>query len=480
MAMTMTLPNAKNTGDRLRRYAGVWSIWALGVGAVISGHFSGWNYGLAVAGWGGFLVAAGIMAVMYLCLVFCIAEMTSAIPSSSGSYAFASDALGPWGAYVMGLCDMVEYVLTPAVICFFIGSYLGEMIGLDIPGWLYWIATYGLFLSLNISGVAFSFRVMVMMTVMSLLILLFFCAVAFPTADVGRWALNIGMGGVLLSEGNGPLLPFGLAGIGAALPFAVWLYLAIEETPLAADETIDPRRDMPRGILLALVTLVVTAFLIVAINPAIPGTGSFALSTSGEPVLDGIRALWGDSGALLLGAVALSGLAASFHAILFGLGRQIFSFAESGFFPACFSHVHGKYRTPHVALLAGALTGLAIMLVLWFAFGGKSASHLIGSSLLNMAVFGALLAYVLRGLAYLRLKQRGRDLIRPFESPFGSAGAIIVVVIASAAILSQLYHAGFTNSVVWVAAWLGVMIAGKAFVDRRKGSKLSIGIEHWL
>ena len=63
-----------------RRYAGVWSLWALGVGAVISGHYSGWNLGLATGGWGGMLVAGIIIMIMYLGLVFCIAEMAPALP----------------------------------------------------------------------------------------------------------------------------------------------------------------------------------------------------------------------------------------------------------------------------------------------------------------------------------------------------------------------------------------------------------------
>ena len=82
----------------LQRYAGIWSLWALGVGAVISGHFSGWNLGLAAGGWGGMLIAGGIMAVMFLALSFCIAEMSAALPFNGGSYPFARFALGPSGA----------------------------------------------------------------------------------------------------------------------------------------------------------------------------------------------------------------------------------------------------------------------------------------------------------------------------------------------------------------------------------------------
>src|SRR4029434_6946220 len=73
----------------LRRYAGVASLWALGVGAVISGHYSGWNLGLLAGGWGGLALATVVIAAMYLGLVFCIAEMGAALPHTGGAYSFA-------------------------------------------------------------------------------------------------------------------------------------------------------------------------------------------------------------------------------------------------------------------------------------------------------------------------------------------------------------------------------------------------------
>ena len=104
----------------LRRYAGVFSLWALGVGAVISGHYSGWNLGLLAGGWGGYALAALAIAAMYLGLVFCIAEMAAALPHTGGAYSFARASMGPWGGFITGLCENVEYVLTPAVVVSFL------------------------------------------------------------------------------------------------------------------------------------------------------------------------------------------------------------------------------------------------------------------------------------------------------------------------------------------------------------------------
>src|SRR6187200_1798409 len=132
----------------LRRYAGVASLWALGVGAVISGHYSGWNLGLLAGGWGGFALATAAIAVMYVGLVFSIAEMGAALPHTGAAYSFARTAMGPWGGFVTGLCENVEYVLTPAVVVSFLATYLTAVF--DTPAaWLpaYWVGGYVVFVA---------------------------------------------------------------------------------------------------------------------------------------------------------------------------------------------------------------------------------------------------------------------------------------------------------------------------------------------
>jgi ethanolamine permease len=153
----------------LRRYAGVASLWALGVGAVISGHYSGWNLGLMAGGWGGLALAAVVIAAMYLGLVFCIAEMGAALPHTGGAYSFARASMGPWGGFITGLCENVEYVLTPAVVVSFLATYLTAVF--DTPAaWLpaYWVGGYVVFVALNVFGVELSFRVTVIVTVAAL------------------------------------------------------------------------------------------------------------------------------------------------------------------------------------------------------------------------------------------------------------------------------------------------------------------------
>jgi ethanolamine permease len=127
---------------RLKRHARVWSLWALGVGAVISGHYSGWNLGLA-NGFGAMFFATIIIAIMYLGLTFSLAEMSPALPHTGGAYSFARTSMGPWAGYITGIAENIEFVLTPAVIVFFISSYLGTIFETS-PAFqpVYWVLFY--------------------------------------------------------------------------------------------------------------------------------------------------------------------------------------------------------------------------------------------------------------------------------------------------------------------------------------------------
>ena len=457
----------------LRRYAGVWSLWALGVGAVISGHFSGWNLGLA-NGWGSMLLATGIIAVMYLGLTFSLAEMSPALPHTGGAYSFARTAMGPWGGFLTGLSENVEYVLTPAVIVFFIGSYMGGIFE-TAPQYqpLWWIGFYLVFVILNVVGVELSFKVTVAITLLALACLVVFWVSALPHIDFNLWAMNVPAGGVAegnqaLAEGGGPFLPKGFMGVLAAMPFAVWLFLAIEQLPLAAEESVDPKRDMPRGIIAGIFTLIVSAFLILWLNSSVVGIGAYKLATSGEPLLDGFKAIYGDGIAKTLALVAVLGLVASFHTIIFAKGRQIYSLSRAGYFPSGLSITHGSRKTPHVAMVLGSVVALAVMFVLWFSLGSDKGAAVIGGTLLNMAVFGAMFSYIMQGLSFILLRSKLPNMERPYRSPMGVAGAVLTVVIALVTLYFQLTDPVYRTGVVWVAGWFALGILYFALVGRHR------------
>jgi len=460
----------------LKRYARVWSLWALGVGAVISGHYSGWNFGLA-HGFGSMLAAVLVIAAMYWGLVFCLAEMSPALPHTGGAYSFARSAMGPWGGMVTGLAESIEYILTAAVIVFFIGSYMSAIVETP-PAWqpLWWAGCYALFLALNLRGVELSFRIGVVVTLGALAVLAIYWVSALPAFDLGRWALNIDRAPdgtpMELPAGGGTWFPFGLAGVLSALPFAVWLFLAIEQLPLAAEEAADPQRDMPRGLVYGMATLMVSALLTLFLNAGVGAEGAmhgaFGLASSAEPLLDGFRVLYGAGIAKLLALAAVIGLVASFHSIIFAFGRQIYSLSRAGYYLPFMSLTHGARKVPHMALYTGSAMGFAIMLAVWAVAGAEEGGRLIGGTLLNMAVFGAMISYAMQGLSFVLLRRRMPRIARPYRSPTGNAGAVLTVAIALLTLAMQLQDPVYRNGVYAAAVWYALGLAYFAIVGRHR------------
>jgi ethanolamine permease len=433
----------------LKRFAGVWSLWALGVGAVISGDFFGWNFGLLAGGFGGLLVATALVAVMYIGLCFSIAELSPALPHAGGAYSFGRTAMGPWGGFITGLAESIEYVLTPAVIVVGIGGYVSTIaeqgLGLTLPAPVWWAIFYAVFVGVNIAGVEVTFRLTVAVTFIALAVLVVFWVGALPHF---RWehALDVAP-----DPGQSIWFPKGIAGIGASLPFAIWFYLAIEQLPLAAEESHDPKRDMPRGLLWGIATLIVASILTLFLNAGI-APGAAAVGASEQPLLLAFQTIFGEGiSSTLLSLAAVAGLVASFHAIIYAYGRNIYSLSRAGYFPHWMSVTHPTRKTPHVALCVGAVAGYVVALLI--EYGGDYFGDVqVGAVLLNMAVFGAVIAYVMQMLAYLIIRKMP-GLERPYVSPLGRGGAIVAGAIAVITLISLFANDEYRPGVYGVAVW---------------------------
>jgi ethanolamine permease len=448
----------------LKRYAGSWSLWALGVGAVISGDFFGWNFGLGAGGFGGLLVATIIIAIMYIGLCYSIAEMSPALPHTGGAYSFARTAMGPWAGFTTGLAENMEYVLTPAVIVVGIGGYLGSifnsLLGIDLPAPAWWAISYAIFVGINIVGVELTFKFTVFITFLALAILAVFWIGAIPHFSMDH-ALNIAP-----QAGNSIWFPMGYEGIAAALPFAIWFYLAIEQLPLAAEEAHDPVKDMPKGLLWGILTLIIASFLTLFLNAGI-APGAEAVGASDEPLFLAFQTIFGDGiGASLLALVAVAGLIASFHSIIYAYGRNIFSLSRAGYFPKWLSVTHSTRKTPHIALITGAVLGYIVALFIHYSediFGSVP----VGAVLLNMAVFGAVIAYIMQMLAFVKLRSIS-GIERPYVSPLGNAGAIIAGLIALVTLVFLFLNEEYRIGVIGCAVWFAGGLAYFAFYARHR------------
>ncbi len=264
---------------KLRRSAGVWGLWGIGVAAVVSGDFSGWNVGLGTTGWGPMLVATILIAIMFFTMIFSIGEMSAAMPHTGGAYSFSRAAMGPFGGFFTGFAETIEYVVTTAVIVWFSGVYadsaLSALTGVSLPNYVWWIILYIVFIGLNSLGASIGFRFALIVAIISIGVILFFAIGAIVTGSVDFSRLLD-----LAPEGGaaGEFFPFGAVGILFALPFAIWFFLGIEELPLAAEEANNPARDIPKASVAGVVTLTVLGLLVLFLNPAVTGTAGITVS----------------------------------------------------------------------------------------------------------------------------------------------------------------------------------------------------------
>jgi ethanolamine permease len=171
---------------------------------------------------------------------------------------------------------------------------------------------------------------------------------------------------------------------------------------------------------------------------------------SPEPLFPGFEAVYGIGlQSRLLALLAVTGLIASFHSIIYAYGRQIYSLSRAGYFPEWLSLTHGKRRTPHRALIAGSVLGYGTALGIRMAGPGSP----VGAMLLNMAVFGAVIAYVFQMSAFILLRRNAPEMKRPFVSPLGNAGALLAALVAMVTLLALFLNPDYRIGVIGAAVW---------------------------
>ncbi|MDJ1132244.1 ethanolamine permease [Streptomyces iconiensis] len=406
-----------------RGSAGWLLLTGLGVAYVVSGDYAGWNFGLAEGGFGGLAIATVLMGTMYACLVFSLAELASILPTAGGGYGFARRALGTWGGFLTGTAILIEYILAPAAISVFIGGYVESLglFGLE-SGWPVYLACFIVFISIHLWGVGEALRFSFVVTGIAVAALLVFAIGALTHFDAG--SLNdVAVKSSAL--GSSSWLPLGLLGIWAAFPFGMWFFLGVEGVPLAAEETRDPARTLPRAMGLAIGILVLLALL--TLLPAAGAAGSDAIKDADNPLVAALEAATGGDPTTLSRIVnyaGLAGLVASFFSLIYAGSRQLFALSRAGYLPRFLSLTSSR-KAPYLGLVVPGAIGF-----------GLAAATGDGARMLNIAVFGASVSYVLMSLSHLVLRRREPDLPRPYRTPGGVVTSSVAFVLACAAVVA--------------------------------------------
>ncbi len=448
----------------LKRTLGSFRLWGIAVGLVISGEYFGWSYGWSQAGTMGFLIVALAIAAMYCAFIFSFTELTTAIPHAGGPFAYAYRAFGPTGGFIAGFATLVEFVFAPPAIAMAIGAYLNvQFPSLDAK----WVAcaAYVIFMTLNILGVGIAATFELIVTLLAIFELLVFMGVVSPGFSWSNFTANGWAGSETFSS-------LALPGMFAAIPFAIWFFLAIEGASMAAEEAKDPKRTIPRALGGGIITLTLLA---VGVMIFAGGVGDWrTLSNINDPLPQAMKIIVGaNSGWLhMLVWLGLFGLVASFHGIIMGYSRQIFSLARAGYLPASLARINRRTRTPHLAILAGGVVGIA-------AIFSDSLITINGmpltASIVTMSVFGAIVMYIVSMASLFKLRRSEPGLERPFRAPLYPLAPAFALGMAVLCLAAMVYY-----NLVLAAIFAVMMLAGYLWFRMTARARASAALDPQL
>jgi ethanolamine permease len=403
--------------NELERTLGPFMLWGLGVGYVISGMYFGWNLGLAEGGTLGLAVATFFIIIMYVTFTFSYTEMACAIPKAGGAFDYARLGFGKNWGFLAGMAQSIEFIFAPPAIAAAIGAYFNVFFP-EISVVVIAITAYLIFTVINISGVKFAAYFELVITIIAVLELLLFSGVSFTVFEFKNLTTNA--------------LPNGWGGAFAAIPFAIWFFLAIEGVANVAEEAKNPQRNILIGFGSAIFTLVILCMLTFTSAVGVDGWEAIvyppgSTEPSDSPLPLALAKIVGESNILYhtLITVGLFGLVASFHGIILAAGRSTLELGRERYISPFVGKVNAKTKTPINALIVNMGIGILALLT------GKTGE------IITIACFGALTLYIVSMIAFFALRKNHPDLERPFRVPLFPYFPTIALVIAVVAMIAM-------------------------------------------
>jgi APA family basic amino acid/polyamine antiporter len=465
--------------QRLKRTLGPLQLTSLGIGAIIgAGIFS--TVGTAAAGGADHLGAGPALVVSFVLTAIacgfaalCYAEFAAMVPVAGSAYTYAYATLGELVAWIIGWDLIIEYAVGNVAVAISWSAYFQELLagfGWHVPAWLgtdFRTAAQGAAelakAGGNLEALSGALRegalamqtaphvagVPIIFNLPAFLIVMLVTWVLVRGVSESAWfnsamvvlklaiiAFFLVMGTIYVKPENWtPFAPHGWQGISSAAAIIFFAYIGFDAVSTAAEETKNPQRDMPIGIM---ASLVVCTVVYIAVALVLTGLLPYSQLNTAEPLATAFSVLgmnW-TAGIISLGAV----IATTSVLVVFQLGqpRIFFTMARDGLLPPWAARVHPKYQTPHITTI---LTGLAVGLVAGIANIGE---------IVELTNIGTLFAFVLVAVGILILRRTNPDQPRPFRTPW--VPVVPLLAIASCLFLMlQLPRVTWVRFIVWLA-----------------------------
>ena len=437
---------AADPHHQLKRSLGAFDVTMLGIGAIVgAGIFA--TIGTAAAGDASrpgagpaLILSFVVTAVACGFAALCYAEFAAMVPISGSAYTYAYSTLGELVAWIIGWDLIIEYAVGNVAVAISWGNYFKTLVagfGIVIPDWIstdYRTAAKipGLFASApHLFGVPIVFNILAFAIVAAITVVLVIGIRESATLNTGMVILKLIVLGFFVVVGWNyvhpanwrPFAPNGWNGIQAGAAIVFFAYIGFDAVSTVAEETRNPKRDLPIGIIGSLIICTVIYIVVAAVFTGILPYNvlvSKLATEQAEPLTMALQyANIPRLGNLIIGIVAFGSVVAHTAVLLvFQLGqpRIFFSMARDGLLPASFARVHPRFRTPHVTTI---LTGVAV---------GVCAMFTSIDEMVDLTNIGTLFAFILVCIGIIILRRREPDRPRSFRTPWSPVVPILGVL----------------------------------------------------
>jgi ethanolamine permease len=397
----------------LSRVLGPAHVWALGVGIVLVGEYTGWNFAADKGGTLAALIICWVVGLLYTAVAMIDSEVTSTVAAAGGQYAQAKHIVGPLMAFNVALYLVFAYTMLEVSNAIVVADTIKAYAGEGFSDWYYRgvIATIIMVLAaLNYRGVLMTLNVNLVITAFAYLaiIVLFFSVQPWSQGEVLKL-------GAMITPENA--LPYGWLGVIAGFHWGIWYYLGIEGTTQAAEEVRSPARSLPYGTMAGMITLLIGASLTWYVCASLMpwqylGFTYFPLLDAGK--LTGSKPL-----EFLMFAATVLAATASANGCINDAARAWFSLGRDRYIPSWFSAVHPKYRTPYRSIL------FLVPIAMAFAFTAN-----LGQAI-TFSILSGVLHYTFMSLNVIMFRKKWPlgSIRRGYTHPFHPLPAIVLFIL---------------------------------------------------